>query len=185
MYICCGKYGLSLVFAFAPRGFSPVLGYSTLLKSQHFEIQIRPGNRQTKNHLLNELLLNIYLFIYLSTWFGQSWKGHEFYQSSWKVLEFGLGPWIVLDFFIRSGKVLEIHNLVYARLFFFSVKLHYFTDVNLAHPRCKNLWNSRVAQKHFCAWTIFYFCSLFWILFVPQMQLQVIPSHFAKSCCGK
>lgn len=65
MYICCGKYSLLLVFVFAPRGFSPVLGYSTLLKSQHFEIQIRPGNRQTKNHLLNELPLNIYLFIYL------------------------------------------------------------------------------------------------------------------------
>ena len=65
MYICCGKYSLLLVFVFAPRGFSPVLGYSILLKSQHFEIQIRPGNRQTKNHLLNELPLNIYLFIYL------------------------------------------------------------------------------------------------------------------------
>ena len=65
MYICCGKYSLLLVFVFAPRGFSPVLGYSILLKSQHFEIQIRPGNRQTKNHLLNELPLNIYLFIYM------------------------------------------------------------------------------------------------------------------------
>ena len=65
MYICCGKYSSLLVFVFAPRGFSPVLEYSILLKSQHFEIQIRPGNRQTKNHLLNELPLNIYLFIYL------------------------------------------------------------------------------------------------------------------------
>ena len=169
-------------FGFSPLlRASPVLGYSTLLESQHFEIQIRPGNRQAKNTYWMSYL---YIFIYLFTWFGQSWKGHEFYQSSWKVLEFGLGPWIVLDLFIRSWKVLEIHNLVYARLFFFSVKLHYFTDANLAHPRCKNLWNSRVAQKHFGAWTIFYFCSLFWILFVPQMQLQVIPSHFAKSCCG-
>ena len=64
-YKCCGNYSLLLVFVFAPRGFSPVLGYSTLLKSQHFEIQIRPGNRQTKNHLLNELPLNIYLSIYM------------------------------------------------------------------------------------------------------------------------
>ena len=125
MYTCilyAAVSSLFWVFAFAPRGFSPVLGYSTLLKSQHFEIRIRPGNRQTKNHLLNELPLNIYLF----TWFGQSWKDHEFYQSSWKVLEFGLGPWIVLDFFIRSWKVLEIHNLVYARLFFpFKIRLFY------------------------------------------------------------
>ena len=44
-------------------------------------------------------------------------------------------PWIrkerILDFFIRSWKVFEIYT-------FFSVKLDYFAEENLAHPRCNN-----------------------------------------------
>ena len=127
MYICCGKYSLLLVFVFAPRGFSPVLGYSTLLKSQHFEIQIRPGNRQTKNHLLNELPLNIYLFIYMvRTILKRSWILPVVLKNPW----IRFRPWIVLDFFIRSWKVLEIHNLVYARLFFFCKIRSDFTVAN-------------------------------------------------------
>ena len=128
MYICCGKYSLLLVFVFAPRGFSPVLGYSTLLKSQHFEIQIRPGNRQTKNHLLNELPLNIYLFIYL-----HGSDNLEKVMNFTSRLEKSLNSVQVLEQYLTSLLGLE-KSLKFTTLstpgFFFSVKLDYFTDAN-------------------------------------------------------
>ena len=40
----CGL-SLLLVLSLAPRGFSPVLRFSPLLKNQHFQIPIRPGIR--------------------------------------------------------------------------------------------------------------------------------------------
>ena len=42
-----------------------VLRFSSLLKNQHFQIPIRPGIRQTKNHFVDVLPPNHYLFIYL------------------------------------------------------------------------------------------------------------------------
>ena len=40
-----------------------VLRFSPLLKNQDFQIPIRPGIRQTKNHYVDVLPLNRYLFI--------------------------------------------------------------------------------------------------------------------------
>ena len=60
----------------------------------------------------------------------------------------------------------------------FSCKLDFFAKGNSAHPRCKNLYNSRVLLKHFWAWTILRFC--FFVsntISVPQIQLQLIPSQ--------
>ena len=60
----------------------------------------------------------------------------------------------------------------------FPVKLDFFAKGNSAHPRCKNLYNSRVLLKHFWAWTILRFC--FFVsnaISVPQIQLQIIPSQ--------
>ena len=60
----------------------------------------------------------------------------------------------------------------------FPVKLDFFAKGNSAHPRCKNLYNSRVLLKHFWAWTILRFC--FFVsnaISVPQIQLQLIPSQ--------
>ena len=54
-----------------------------------------------------------------------------------KILNSGLGTWNVLDFFIRSWKVLELTTLSTPDTFF-SVKLDYFAEKNLAHPQCKN-----------------------------------------------
>ena len=49
----------------------------------------------------------------------------------------------MFDFFIRSRKVLEIHNLVYA-IQRFPVKLEYFSEENFAHPRCKTHANVKL-----------------------------------------
>ena len=45
------------------RVFFRVLRFSPLLKNQHFQIPIRPGIRQTKNHFVEMLPLNHYSFI--------------------------------------------------------------------------------------------------------------------------
>ena len=67
----CGL-SLLLVLSFAPRGFSPGTLVSPLLKHQHFQIPIRPGIRQTKNHFVDVLPPNHYLFIiYLCGYLGR------------------------------------------------------------------------------------------------------------------
>ena len=61
----CGL-SLLLVLSLAPRGFfpgTPVFPLD-LLKNQHFQIPIRPGIRWTKNHYVDVLPANRYLFIY-------------------------------------------------------------------------------------------------------------------------
>ena len=45
--------------------FLRVLRFSPLLKNQHFQIPIRPGIRLTKNHHLDVLPANRYLFIFI------------------------------------------------------------------------------------------------------------------------
>ena len=47
------------------EGFLRVLRFSPLLKNKHFQIPIWPGIRQTKNHYVDVLPSNRYLFIYL------------------------------------------------------------------------------------------------------------------------
>ena len=113
-------------------------------------------------------------------------------KRSWILLVVLKSPWIrstwkERDFFVRSWNALEIHNLAYARQpFFCKIRLFCRGKLNLAHPRCKSLKNSRVTLKHFCGWTIFYFYfSISNAIPVPQMKLQVIPSYCAKSCGGK
>ena len=55
-----------LVLFLAPRGFFPGTPVPLLLKNQHFQIPIRPGIRQTKNHLADVLPINCcLLFIIL------------------------------------------------------------------------------------------------------------------------
>ena len=61
----CGS-SLLLVLSLAPRGFfrgTPIFPLD-LLKNQHFQIPIRPGIRWTKNHYVDVLPANRYLFIY-------------------------------------------------------------------------------------------------------------------------
>ena len=61
----CGL-SLFLVLFLAPRGFFPGTPVSLLLKNQHFQIPIRPGIRETKNHLADVLPINCcLLFIIL------------------------------------------------------------------------------------------------------------------------
>ena len=60
----CGLI-LLLVLSFDPRGFSPSTPVSPLLKNQHFQIPIRPGIRLTKNHFVDALPPNHYLFCLL------------------------------------------------------------------------------------------------------------------------
>ena len=60
--------GLSffLVLFLVPRGFFPGTPVPLLLKNQHFQIPIRPGIRQTKNHLAGVPAINCcLLFIIL------------------------------------------------------------------------------------------------------------------------
>ena len=45
--------------------FLRALRFSPLLKNQHFQIPIQPGIRWTKNHFVDVLPPNHYLFIYL------------------------------------------------------------------------------------------------------------------------
>ena len=52
--------------------FVRVLRFSPLLKNQHFRIPIRPGIRKTKNHFVDVLPPNHYLFIYLFIYSGVS-----------------------------------------------------------------------------------------------------------------
>ena len=59
---------LFLVLSFAPRGFFHVLQFSPLLKNQHFQILIQPGNQVAEEPLsgcATSKPLFIYLFIYL------------------------------------------------------------------------------------------------------------------------
>ena len=60
--------GLSFVVGSLPcseRFFSGYSGFPLdLLKNQHFQIPIRPGIRWTKNHFVDVLPANRYLFIY-------------------------------------------------------------------------------------------------------------------------
>ena len=121
----------------------------------------------------------------LRTILERSWILEVVLKSPW----IRLRSWKILDFFIRLEKSLK-SILVYATATPFSVKLDYFTEENLAGPRCKNLHVKLTANiKTFLAWTISYFC--FFItnsISLPQIQLQVIPSdccHFKKYCYGK
>ena len=63
------ELSLLLILSFAPRGFFQVLRFSPLLKNQHFQILIQPGN-QVDEELLSLCAtskpLFIYLFIYLT-----------------------------------------------------------------------------------------------------------------------
>ena len=45
--------------------FLRVLRFSPLLKNQHFQIPVRPGIRQTKNHYVDVLPANRYLFLFI------------------------------------------------------------------------------------------------------------------------
>ena len=55
-----------LVLSLAPRGFSLITPVSPpLLKNQHFQIPIQPGIKKTKNHSVDVLPPNHYLFSYL------------------------------------------------------------------------------------------------------------------------
>ena len=82
-WVCCW---------FSPllRGvFLLVLLFSLHLKNQHFQISIQPGIRKTKNHLMNVLLLNLYLFIYFDSppnaWFlclFYKWCNFEDYSGT-------------------------------------------------------------------------------------------------------
>ena len=60
----CIRYFL-LVLSLAPRGFFPGTPVFPFPKKQHFQSPIRPGIRSTKNHYINVLPLNRYLFISL------------------------------------------------------------------------------------------------------------------------
>ena len=53
-----------------------VLRFSPLFKNQHFQIPIRPGIRQTKNHFVDVLPPNHYLF-YVILFYLYSWKGYK------------------------------------------------------------------------------------------------------------
>ena len=56
--------GLSLLFvlSLAPRGFSPGSPVFLVLKNQHFQIPIRPAISWTKDHRVDVLPPNLYLF---------------------------------------------------------------------------------------------------------------------------
>ena len=60
----CGL-SLLLVLSFAPRGFSAGTPVFPSPQNQHFQILIWPGIRSTKNHYVDVLLPDHYLFIYL------------------------------------------------------------------------------------------------------------------------
>ena len=72
----------------------------------------------------------------------QSWKGLEFYLFYWN----SLNSVEVLEKFLISllglEKSLEFTALSTPAPFY--VKLDYFAEENLAHPRCKNPQNSQV-----------------------------------------
>ena len=60
-----GWVNFLLVLSFALRGFSlRVVLFSPLVKNQHWQIPIQSRIRKTKNHLVDVLPLNHYLFIY-------------------------------------------------------------------------------------------------------------------------
>ena len=60
--VCCWFSPLLQVFL-------RVLRFSPLLKNQHFQIPVRPGIRQTKNHYVDVLLQSyLFLFIYLQVY---------------------------------------------------------------------------------------------------------------------
>ena len=64
------------------EAFLRVLQFSPLLKNQHFQIPIRPGIRQMKNHYVDVLPANRYLFIYLFI---------LFISSVWRFIQRSLG----------------------------------------------------------------------------------------------
>ena len=53
---------LSFVLSLAPRGFSPGSPVFLVLKNQHFQIPIRPAISWTKDHRVDVLPPNLYLF---------------------------------------------------------------------------------------------------------------------------
>ena len=59
------------------EGLLRVLRFSPFLKSQHFQIPIRPEIRYTKNHYVEVLPANRYLFIYLFIYLGGGRKARK------------------------------------------------------------------------------------------------------------
>ena len=73
----CGL-SLLLVFSFLLREvLLRVFRFSPLLQSQHFQIPIRPEIRWTKNHYVDVLPANRYLFIYLFIYLGGGRKARK------------------------------------------------------------------------------------------------------------
>ena len=102
----------------------------------------------------------------------------------------------VLNFSSRLEKSLNLVKVLKSplnsqpclRLTPFSLKLVYFAEGNLAHPRCKNLkkLTGNVKKNLWMNnYLFFFFYFKFYVFTSDVISSHTQSSHFAKSCCKK